>query len=98
MPDDDWVKAKFAEIERRMMAMEEIVGDLRQRVFTHEAVCLERQKTALNMFAALEVSVGKVADMVDALSNRFIGWHTGVTSAFFVIILGLVGYLWNMHK
>lgn len=88
---------KWAEVERRMMALEERFSDLNQRVVTHDAVCLERQKTTHNNLAALEGRMETAINMIDTLNNRFLGWHTGVTSALFLITIALVGYLWS-HK
>lgn len=103
VPDDKWIEAKWAEIERRMMATEEVLADLKQKVFTHEAVCIERQRTTFNNIASLEIGMTNISKAVnelrEGLNARFFGWHTAVSGAMFAVIVGLIATLWGvMHK
>lgn len=86
---------KWAEVERRIMALEERINDFATRVMTHEAVCNERQKSMFNVIAALDTRTVAVSAAMDKLSNRFIGWYTGLIGGLFAVCLGLISVIWS---
>jgi len=89
---------KWAEVERRIMALEERLTDFAQKVMTHEAVCVERQKSMFNVIATLDSRMESIGNVVDKLNNRFFGWHTSIIGVLFMIVLGLVGVIWSTHR
>lgn len=81
--------SKWAEVERRMMALEERTSDMLMRLNTHEAVCLERQRTMLNTMAAIQNDIAVLETNVlqmsvrtdikmDGFSTRLNTWMTAV--------------------
>lgn len=80
-----------------MMAMEDRVGDINQRVMTHDAVCIERQKMVFNTMAAIDGRLQALASAVDDLNRRFVGYHTAIIGGMFVVILSLLSFIW-VHR
>lgn len=95
--DPKWIEAKWAEVERRMMAQEERIADLMLRVTTHEAVCVERQKSMFNVIATLDQRMIEIGKSVEKISNRFLSYHTAITSALFMVCLGLISLVWTHY-
>lgn len=74
---DPMPAGKWRELERRMMAMEDLIqaqAELLHRTAAaldkHEAVCIERQKTEFNNFAAVQTLISDLSRSVAAISDR----------------------------
>lgn len=90
---------KIAEMERRMMSLEEVVGimkdmlsELKENTRIHEAVCLERQKTIFNTIATLDTRMQGFGDKMETINVKLSGWQSSLIGFMALIIAGMLGY------